>query len=257
MPLLNEIRARRLLPFMGAYLVTGFVVLEGVDQLISHAFLPSVAYPIALVFYLFGMLGSLTFAWYHGEKGRQETTRGEVFMHATLVVLALGTSAYVLVSQRRASELALAAASSGLEANSLAVLYFEDLSPGGDLAYVADGITEALIERLSLVRSLDVISKNGVEPFRGADIAVDSIARALEEKTGQALQIEEGSLYPALYRMTNRGWIDFEWGLSANNRKKKSYRLTSKGKKLLREKQAQWTEFTAAVALVLEEGTAS
>jgi len=83
------------------------------------------------------------------------------------------------------------------------------------------------------------------------------IARALEEKTGRALQIEEGSLYPALYRMTNRGWIDFEWGLSASNRKKKSYRLTSKGKKLLREKQTQWSEFTAAVALVLEEGTAS
>lgn len=83
------------------------------------------------------------------------------------------------------------------------------------------------------------------------------IARALEDKTGKALQIEEGSLYPALYRMTNRGWIDFEWGLSANNRKKKSYRLTSKGEKRLRIKQSQWTEFIAAVALVLEEGTAS
>jgi len=83
------------------------------------------------------------------------------------------------------------------------------------------------------------------------------IARALEEKTGKALQIEEGSLYPALYRMTNRGWIDFEWGLSANNRKKKSYRLTAKGERLLREKQMQWTEFTAAVSLVLEERTAS
>ena len=83
------------------------------------------------------------------------------------------------------------------------------------------------------------------------------IARALEEKTGRALQIEEGSLYPALYRMTERGWIDFEWGVSEKNRKKKSYRLTAKGTKLLREKQTQWTEFTAAVALVLEEGTAS
>ncbi len=83
------------------------------------------------------------------------------------------------------------------------------------------------------------------------------IARALEEKTGKALQIEEGSLYPALYRMTNRGWIDFEWGVSTtNNRKKKSYRLTAKGKKLLQVKQAQWSEFTAAVALVLEKGTA-
>ena len=198
MPLLKELRARRLLPFMGAYLVTGFVVLEGVDQLISHALLPSVAYPIALVFYLFGMLGSLTFAWYHGEKGRQETTRGEVFMHATLVVLALGTSAYVLVSQRRASELALAAASSGLEANSLAVLYFEDLSPDGELAYVADGITEALIEQLSRVRSLEVISKNGVLPYRGRGVTVDSIARALEvgsvirgsvEQTGDELRV--------------------------------------------------------------------
>jgi DNA-binding PadR family transcriptional regulator len=57
--------------------------------------------------------------------------------------------------------------------------------------------------------------------------------------------------------MASRGWIDFEWGLSANNRKKKSYRLTAKGKKLLRQKQTQWAEFTAAVALVLEEGAAS
>lgn len=83
------------------------------------------------------------------------------------------------------------------------------------------------------------------------------IARALEAKTGKALQIEEGSLYPALYRMTNRGWIDFEWGLSTSNRKKKSYRLTPKGRKRLRVRQAQWTEFIAAVALVLEEGTAT
>ena len=198
MPLLNEIRARRLLPFMGAYLLTGFVALEGVDQLISHAILPSVAYPIALVFYVFGMLGSLTFAWYHGEKGRQETTRGEVFLHASLVVLALSTSAFVVVSQRRASELALAAASTGLRASSIAVLYFEDLSPGGELAYVADGITEALIEQLSRVRSLDVISKNGVAPYRGTGVTVDSIARALKvgsvirgsvEQTGGQLRV--------------------------------------------------------------------
>ena len=83
------------------------------------------------------------------------------------------------------------------------------------------------------------------------------IARALEGKTGKALQIEEGSLYPALYRMTNRGWIDFEWGLSANKRRKKSYRLTPKGRKRLRVEQAQWGRFVAAVALVLEDQTAS
>lgn len=198
MGLVKEVRERRLIAYMGAYLVTGFVALEGVDQLISYQILPSVAYPIALVFYLFGILGSLTFAWYHGEKGRQQTTRGEVVIHVTLVVAALATSAYVFTSHRKAAALAAAAASSGLEANRLAVLYFDDLSSGGELDYVADGLTEALIDRLSGVRSLDVISQNGVEPYRGADITVDSIARALDvgsvirgsvEQTGDRLRV--------------------------------------------------------------------
>ena len=82
------------------------------------------------------------------------------------------------------------------------------------------------------------------------------IARAIEEKTGRALQIEEGSLYPALYRMTGRGWIDFRWERSANNRRKKAYRLTVKGKRRLRTERARWGQFTAAVALVLEERAA-
>ena len=198
MGLIKEVRERRLIAFMGAYLVTGFVVLEGVDQLISHEYLPAISYPIALVFYVFGMLGSLTFAWYHGEKGRQQTTRGEVAIHAVLFALALATGAYVFTSQRQAAELAAAAASSGLDANSLAVLYFEDLSSDGELTYVADGITEALIDRLSLVRSLDVISKNGVEPYRGTRVTVDSIARTLDvgsvisgsvEQTGEKLRV--------------------------------------------------------------------
>jgi len=198
MGLIKEVRERRLIAFMGAYLVTGFVVLEGVDQLISHEYVPAIAYPIALVFYVFGALGSLTFAWYHGEKGRQETTRGEVAIHTTLSVLALATGAYVFTSQRQAAELAAAAASSGLEASSLAVLYFEDLSSGGELAYVADGITEALIDQLSQVRSLAVISKNGVAAYRDADVTLDSIARALEvgsvirgsvEQTGDDLRV--------------------------------------------------------------------
>ena len=82
------------------------------------------------------------------------------------------------------------------------------------------------------------------------------IARAIERKTGRALQIEEGSLYPALYRMTNHGWIDFEWDRSASNRRKKSYRLTARGRKRLHTEEARWGQFTAAVALVLDERTA-
>jgi PadR family transcriptional regulator PadR len=78
-----------------------------------------------------------------------------------------------------------------------------------------------------------------------------AIARSIEQATKQALQIEEGSLYPALYRMTNRGLIKFEWGLSTGNRRIKSYRLTARGRKWLTREQANWNRFTEAVARVL------
>jgi transcriptional regulator len=82
------------------------------------------------------------------------------------------------------------------------------------------------------------------------------IARSIEEKTRQDLQIEEGSLYPALYRMTNRGWIEFKWGLSDSNRRIKSYRLTAKGRTRLESEQANWGRFVYAVSRVLNEQTA-
>jgi len=80
-----------------------------------------------------------------------------------------------------------------------------------------------------------------------------AIARAIEAATEQALQIEEGSLYPALYRMTTRELLRFEWGLSAGNRRIKSYRLTPKGRRRLKLEQANWGQFTQAVARVLGE----
>ena len=78
-----------------------------------------------------------------------------------------------------------------------------------------------------------------------------SIARWLEEATEDALRIEEGSLYPALYRMERRGWIEAEWGISELNRKAKFYRLTAVGRAQLEAETAQWESFTAAVSKVL------
>jgi PadR family transcriptional regulator, regulatory protein PadR len=78
-----------------------------------------------------------------------------------------------------------------------------------------------------------------------------AIARWIEEVTEDALRIEEGSLYPALYRMERRGWIEAEWGLSENNRKVKFYRLTAAGRERLAVETAQWSRFTAAVSRVL------
>lgn len=73
------------------------------------------------------------------------------------------------------------------------------------------------------------------------------VARWIEQVTDDALQIEEGSLYPALYRLEKRGWVDAEWGLSENNRKAKFYRLTRLGRTQLRTETAQFTRFAEAV----------
>src|SRR5882724_6980760 len=79
-----------------------------------------------------------------------------------------------------------------------------------------------------------------------------AIARWLEEATDDALTIEEGSLYPALYRMEKRGWIEADWGTSDLGRRARFYRLTPKGRKQLRAEAAEWTAFAAAVTRVMQ-----
>ena len=78
-----------------------------------------------------------------------------------------------------------------------------------------------------------------------------AVARWLEESTGSEIVVEEGSLYPALYRMEKRGLIEAEWGMSELGRKAKFYSLTKLGRKHLQEESADWQRFTKAVLRVL------
>ena len=78
-----------------------------------------------------------------------------------------------------------------------------------------------------------------------------AIARWLEDTSREELVIEEGSLYPSLYRMERRGWIEAEWGMSELGRKAKFYKLTTQGRRQLKLETAQWTEFAKAISLVL------
>jgi PadR family transcriptional regulator, regulatory protein PadR len=66
------------------------------------------------------------------------------------------------------------------------------------------------------------------------------------------LRVEEGSLYPALHRMEQDGWVNAEWGLTENNRRARYYRLTAKGRKQLAEEEKNWQHLTQAVASVLQ-----
>jgi PadR family transcriptional regulator, regulatory protein PadR len=79
-----------------------------------------------------------------------------------------------------------------------------------------------------------------------------TIAYAIERRSEDVLQIEHGSLYPALYRLENRGWIASFWGTSENNRKAKYYRLTPAGKKQLSAHATRWEQLVRAIGRVME-----
>src|SRR6476646_4213515 len=77
------------------------------------------------------------------------------------------------------------------------------------------------------------------------------IARWIEEVTGETLSIEEGSLYPALRRLSDRGWVDSRWEKSETNRRVRVYSLTARGRAHLRQEATTWFEFSKAVTAVL------
>src|SRR5688572_17033194 len=79
-----------------------------------------------------------------------------------------------------------------------------------------------------------------------------AVARWIEQLTGQARQIGEGSLYPSLHRLEERGWVNSDWQLSENNRRTKVYTLTAAGRLQLRAEQREWGKFVAAVSKVLD-----
>ena len=82
-----------------------------------------------------------------------------------------------------------------------------------------------------------------------------AIAGAIRDSSGEKLDIEFGSLYPALKRLELKGWISAKWETSEHNRRAKVYRLTPQGRKHLREETSQWTDFVRAVGRVLKPGT--
>lgn len=78
-----------------------------------------------------------------------------------------------------------------------------------------------------------------------------SITLRIEQISENVLRLEEGSLYPALHRMTQAGWLKAEWGASENNRRARFYSITAAGRKQLAEEERHWDELTQAVARVL------
>jgi PadR family transcriptional regulator, regulatory protein PadR len=93
---------------------------------------------------------------------------------------------------------------------------------------------------LLLLRTLSL------EPLHGW-----AISERVQQTSSDVLQIQQGSLYPALHRLERRGWIKARWGLSENNRRAKYYELTKSGRRQLEVEEDAWRKLTAAVAQVL------
>ena len=86
------------------------------------------------------------------------------------------------------------------------------------------------------------------EPMHGL-----GIAHRIQQQSDEVLRVEQGSLYPALYRLEARGWISAEWGASENNRKARYYKLTAAGRKQLSAETDHWGRLSTAINLVLEK----
>ncbi len=82
-----------------------------------------------------------------------------------------------------------------------------------------------------------------------------AITRRIRSVSSEVLTVTEGSMYPALYRMQKRGWIDAEWGHSEKGKRAKYYKLTSAGRRELRAASQRWMRFTDAVAKLMEPQT--
>ena len=82
------------------------------------------------------------------------------------------------------------------------------------------------------------------------------IAKAIRSASNEALEVEFGSLYPALKRLEMKGWIASNWGTSQRDRRAKFYRLTTAGRKQLRHERSKWAQFVQAVAQVMETARA-
>src|SRR5687768_18024730 len=105
---------------------------------------------------------------------------------------------------------------------------------------------DARIELLQGTLDLLILRTLRLGPAHG-----HAIAKAIAHGSDDVLQVEQGSLYPALHRLIKRGWLTFEDGTSENNRRAKFYRLTAKGRKQLERETSRWERMAGAIARLL------
>lgn len=105
------------------------------------------------------------------------------------------------------------------------------------------------MELLQGTLDLLILKTLALEPMHGW-----GIAQRIQQVSQEVLQVGQGSLYPALARLEQRGWINSEWNITDNNRRAKFYKLTRAGARQLEKELGDWERLSAAIALILQQG---
>jgi serine/threonine-protein kinase len=179
----HSIRERRLFPILGVYAASGWVAVEVLNVFIERGQLAPVLFPVALLWFVGGLFATVIVLWYHGEKGGQAVKRNEVALLTTVGVVVLSGTGTVVSRSLSAVPPNPSGGGGALDPHRIAVLYFEDATPTHTLEHVADALTEALIDELDRVPSLNVLSENGALQYRGSSLALDSVAREVRAGT--------------------------------------------------------------------------
>ncbi|NJD10240.1 MAG: tetratricopeptide repeat protein [Gemmatimonadetes bacterium] len=181
---LADLSRRKLGHWALAYLAGAWLLLQVLDLLAQPFAWPARVLRAATAVLAVGFLAVLVLAWYHGEKGAQRVSGVELLMLAGILVLAGAAVAIVGRGARAGGGAARAPAETTspaavAEQGSIAVLPFADLSPGHDQDYFSDGLTEELLNVLSRLPELRVISRTSAFAYKGSRLPLDSVARAL------------------------------------------------------------------------------
>ena len=108
-------------------------------------------------------------------------------------------------------------------------------------------MTKPSVDLLQGTLDLLILKTVALEPMHGY-----GISQRIQQISKDVLRVQQGSLYPALYRLEQQGWITSEWSASENNRRAKYYRLTKSGRKQLEAETSDWERLSAAVAQILQ-----
>jgi PadR family transcriptional regulator PadR len=108
-------------------------------------------------------------------------------------------------------------------------------------------MTDSKTDLLQGTLDLLILKTLALEPMHGF-----GISQRIQQISRDVLQVQQGSLYPAMHRLEQRGWISSEWGASDNNRRAKYYKLTPPGRKQLAEETEMWRRVAGAITRVLE-----